>query len=82
MQDDYKLWKIHPITVYVYKALQELRDDVNLQLTNAENIMGSEKKLARLLGNREALDIILNLEYEDVGDEIRSDRTQSPDSIN
>lgn len=64
-------WKHDIITQEFYKALQELRIEIEEQLLNADNIfkIDSDKVLARLVGQREGIDTVLNLSIEDYEDD-------------
>ena len=66
-------WKNDEVTKEVFEALREAREQVNLALTNADVVLGSEanKAIPRLIGQREGIDLILQISYEDL---------ESPDS--
>lgn len=67
-KDEYLQWRDGSITAVVFKALQRMRDRINEDLTNSHLIFKEDggKTLARLVGQRESIDLILNIEYDDV----------------
>jgi len=70
MIDDssFNLWKKDEVTVKLFEALQVLKDGINEALQSEALIMSKnmEKETARLLGQRDALDLVLNVSVSDV----------------
>lgn len=62
-------WKADPVTKAVFKALTEIRHNINMSLTNADIITGDKEMLLRLLGQREGLDAILELTIEEIAED-------------
>ena len=67
-KNNFLTWKHDEVTKEVFKALQEAREHINETLTNAEILLGenAEKNLARLVGQREGIDLLLQISYEDL----------------
>lgn len=65
---NYRIWKQNPVTIKLFKFLKELRIDLEMQMLDGAVIMhhDSEKFLSKLLGMREGLDLILQMEFEDI----------------
>ena len=72
---DFEAWKGNEITKKVFEKLVEVRSNINVALTDATLVMDTEsaKKMARLVGIREGIDLILQIEYEDVNEESKDD---------
>lgn len=70
-KDEFTQWLEGPVTKYVFKQIEILREEINATLTDADVVFhpDSAKRLARLVGQREGVDLLLNIEYEDVKDE-------------
>lgn len=64
---EFELWMHNPITQALLTSLQNLREDICHALQDGSVIMDdkSGKLLPKLLGQREAIDLILNLKFED-----------------
>lgn len=68
----FTIWKNDPVTAFMFSQLQRLRESIEAGLKDETIILsdGGQLKLARLLGQRDGLDTVLNMSYEDeVGDE-------------
>ena len=63
--ESFHRWKKDPVTEELYKRLQNLRTQLNDSLLNAGVILEEKKNAARLLGQREGLEVILNLVFDD-----------------
>lgn len=61
-------WKNDEVTKEVFRALKRARDYVNLSLTNSDIILGdnAKKAIPRLVGQREGLDLILEITCDDL----------------
>lgn len=70
-KNDFSMWIKHPITVKLYEALRELRQETKDNMTNEQVIMANDCQLRqiRMLGIMEGLDVVLNMELEEVVDE-------------
>ena len=64
-------WKHDEVTKEVFKRLRDAREEINLTLTNADVLLGANSAIAipRLIGMREALDLMLEISYEDIEEE-------------
>lgn len=64
-KDLFDTWLRDPITKHVFRLLQNLREDIEAGLKSEAIILDdrAQVKLARLLGQRESLDFMLNMEY-------------------
>jgi len=69
--DNFRHWKKDEVTIEVMSALKDLRDQINEALTNADVVLGDNaaKAIPRLIGQREGLDLILEIQVEDLEDE-------------
>lgn len=67
-QSNFLTWKHDEVTKEVFKALREAREEVNQALTNADIVLGenADKAIPRLIGQREGLDLLLQISYEDL----------------
>lgn len=77
-QTNFFIWKSDPVTKEIFKLLSEAREELNLTLTNAEVLLGSNasQTIPRIIGQREALDLILEIKYEDI-EEISDENKES-----
>lgn len=66
--EEFRAWEKSPTTKLIMKSLNLLREDINISMTNADVITAddSSKRLMRLLGIREGLDLILQISYENL----------------
>ena len=64
----YRSWKNDPVTVEVMRVLQRIQSHLTTALTNPELIMekDSGKTMARLLGQRDGIEMILNIQPTDL----------------
>lgn len=65
------MWKGLEVTKELYKSLKNIRDDIEQQMLN-EAVLLSDKcqvELAKLVGIREGIDIVLNLDVESVDEQ-------------
>lgn len=69
-QSDFIDWKNHPVTKIIFKSLEEIREEINQTLTNSEVLLGKESRVQvpRLVGQREGLDILLQISFEETED--------------
>ena len=70
-QADFVAWKNTAVTQEIFKALKEQRQYINRSLTDATTIMTDDhldRTLARLIGVRDGLDILLQISFEDMGE--------------
>ena len=75
-------WKKDPTTIQLFEGLQSLRDQINEQLIDAHVILEPDSRvhLARLIGMREGLDTVLQIEVDDLIEEIDEDE-DTPNSL-
>lgn len=75
----YHNWKKEPVTIKLLEALQDLRDSVERNMLDADLILDedSRAKLARLVGIREGLDVVLQIEVDDLVEEINHEEDPS-----
>ena len=68
-------WKQDEVTVEILKALKKAREEINLTLTNSDVLLGAnaEKAIPRLIGQREGLDLMLEISFEDLEGESDED---------
>lgn len=73
----FSAWKSDPVTKEIFSGLTELRGLINDELRSEGNILAdnAQIKLARILGQREGIDSILNISYEAIGDTDDEDST-------
>ena len=72
--ETFKTWMDHPVTKEVMKSLANLRDGLNESLYSEEIIMGPHDTAARILGQREGVETLLNIHAEDVVNDEESHR--------
>ena len=67
-KNNFLTWKHDEVTKEVFRLLREAREEINVRLTNADVVLGTNANIAipRLIGAREALDLILEITYEDI----------------
>lgn len=72
-QESFHEWRSHPVTIEVYKALEDTKklDEENLINGNTLCTDPGETSLltARIVGKIQGLNQLLNISYEDEGDE-------------
>ena len=66
---NFHTWKADPVTQVVLDKVTTLINHLNSALTDETVLMGDQKQIARLLGNKEALEVVLAIKYEDLVDE-------------
>lgn len=61
-------WMRHPVTKVIMQYLEENDALLKEQMTNPDICLANDgqKSLARIVGNREALNMIINIEYKDI----------------
>jgi hypothetical protein len=66
----FKIWKNDPITKFVFSELETLKLNISAALTDTSFLLAEDSrvKIARLVGERDAIDSILNINF--VPDEI------------
>ena len=64
-------WEQHPITKAIFSRLEEIRKSISDEMQDAHVIMSdnSGKKLAYLLGERNSIELVLNMTIEDITNE-------------
>lgn len=62
----FHIWKREPVTKALMEALSSYRDDLNEAMTNSDVIedKDSRAKLLRMVGLREGIELVLNLEVD------------------
>lgn len=68
-KEDFFLWKTLPITKAVLKELRETRAALKNALSSGETLTGeagaTAEKTARMVGNIEGIEMLLELKFED-----------------
>lgn len=68
-REDFALWKMHPITKEVLKELRETRAALKDALSSGQTLTGeagaTAEKTARMIGNIEGIEMLLELQFED-----------------
>lgn len=74
-QSEFNYWRNDPVTEKIFKALQEERNGIERQLTNSQILLKEDVALivARLVGQREGLDLLLQIQCEDLKEENNED---------
>ena len=71
---NFRIWMKDPVTVELFRVLKEVRNHVELGMTDASNISATDchLRLTKLLGIREGLDLVLEITCEDLdnGDDV------------
>lgn len=72
---DFQNWKQDEVTIHLFSTLIEIKEQLTKDMLDPGLIMreGSEKRQAHFLGQKEMIDLILNIEVEDV-EEIDSEK--------
>ena len=65
----FNTWLTDPVTKLIFTQLTEVRETIESGLKDESIILsdGGQLKLARLLGQRDGIDAILNIKYDDGG---------------
>lgn len=73
-------WKKDPTTIKLLEALKVMRDSIEKNMTNEEVIFAPNSKqvLARLVGVREGLDLVLNIDVDDLVEGEQEDDQANP----
>lgn len=66
--EEFVRWKNDDVTKEIFAAITNIRNQLNQAMTSADVVMvsDSDRRVARLLGQREGLDLILNIHFNDV----------------
>lgn len=68
-KEDFALWKMHPITKEILRECRETRAALRQALSNGETLTGeagaTAEKTARMIGNIEGIEMLLELKFED-----------------
>lgn len=67
-KEQFEEWRANPGTVEVFEEVNKLREALKESLANGATL-GSEVQTARVVGNIEGLNQLLNIKYEEAGDE-------------
>jgi hypothetical protein len=59
-------WKKDLLTQEVFKALETIRDDINESLKNIDILLGDKTVIARLIGQKEGISLILDISADEV----------------
>jgi hypothetical protein len=62
-------WKADAVTKEIFASLVAIRENINRNLVDGNVVMGDPKHAIRLLGQREGLDVLLQIEAADVAEE-------------
>ena len=67
----FTVWRQDPVTKQIMDRLQDLREQIQHGLKDEAIILcdSGQLKLARLLGQRDGLDVLLNIQYDEDEDE-------------
>lgn len=78
-KESYHRWRKDPVTLAFFKAVEKLTEQVNEQFALEDLIMSDrlERESARLLGNRDALQMILDIKSSDLIEEDDDDEMAS-----
>lgn len=65
---EFRTWQSDIVTQGLYKALKEVREDIEREMTDAYTILDPQcqVKMAKLLGVREGLDLVLEMTFEEM----------------
>ena len=71
---DFRQWKADRVTKRIFALLEERREEINRDLTDANAVMTDDwhKHAIKLVGEREGIDLILQIEFGEV-EEISGD---------
>lgn len=72
-RESFRSWMRDPVTKGIFAELKAVRAGYNERLTDANHIMGDQLNLAKWLGKREGLDILLQIEAVDFSTEETED---------
>lgn len=74
----FHIWKKEPVTKALMEALLAYRADLNEAMTNSDVIeeKDSRAKLLRMIGLREGIDLVLNLEVDQL---VENEHEDNPD---
>lgn len=74
-REEFEIWLDRPTTQFVFKYLKLYRDELNTALTDANLVFRDDgiKQLSRIIGQREGIDLLLNITYEEMDDERHRD---------
>lgn len=67
-KEQFDEWHSHPATIEIFKELEDVREDLKEDLARGATL-GSEVQTARLVGNIEGLNQLLNIKYEGDADD-------------
>lgn len=72
---NFRTWKKDPITIALFKALEDVRKNIESGMINANNILAEDcqSRMTKLLGMREGIDLVLEITCEDLDDGDDSD---------
>lgn len=72
---NFRHWINDEVTKEVFKVLKNVREDINTKLTNSHVLLGENKdtEVPRLIGQREGIDLILEVKCEDLEEEEHED---------
>ena len=65
---NFRTWMKDPVTVALFSTLEEVREEIEAGMENSDNISASDchLRMMKLLGIREGIDLVLNINYEDI----------------
>lgn len=68
-KEEFSLWKIHPVTIALFKELRETRAQLEDALSSGETLTGTAgdtaERTARMVGNIEGINMLLETYFED-----------------
>lgn len=66
---DFIQWKNDRMTKHLMSQLAEIRNQLKEVLRAPNTILGDQKIAARILGQQEGLEVVLNIDFEESTDE-------------
>lgn len=70
-REEFNMWRSDNVTKQMFEALALIRQDIESNMLDASTILGANAQvtLAKLCGNRELIDFVLNVDIEDIENE-------------
>lgn len=82
--EDYHFWKSSPVTKALIQALEDAKSRIDQQILDPNVIVQGSEQLMRLVGNKEGIDLILNIDAGDLvtnGEEPHEDQTSRSQNL-
>lgn len=79
-KQDFEEWKSHLVTQEVYRTLEKIKTAIDSELASGAHYLGPSdrealQKICMLMGTKQGIDMVLNVQVEDVENESDSDRS-------